>query len=315
MTSPKLENSPAVARQTLKYSDLVYDVGLHRGEDTDFYLKKGFRVVAFEANPDLVNECRLRFQEFIDQGRLTIVQGAIVEPAVLQSGQARIRFYRNETGSAWGTIRSEWAERNEKLGTSMGMIEVDVIDFEATLAAHGIPHYMKIDIEGCDDICLKSLEAFRERPDYISIESNKTSFSGIRDEVDLLASLGYDGFQAVEQTGIPDTQVPPQPPREGGYAAHRFAPGSSGLFGAELGGQWRSRGAVLRRYLPIYLGYRLLGDFGTLYSWQFRGAARVRRAVKSLLERVNQASVPGWYDTHARLASNRKKPLSPGNQP
>ena len=25
---------------------LIYDVGAHRGEDTEFYLKKGFRVVA-----------------------------------------------------------------------------------------------------------------------------------------------------------------------------------------------------------------------------------------------------------------------------
>ena len=34
-----------------KYSDLIYDVGFHQGEDTAYYLKKGFRVVAFEAHP------------------------------------------------------------------------------------------------------------------------------------------------------------------------------------------------------------------------------------------------------------------------
>jgi hypothetical protein len=31
------------------HPDLIFDVGFHRGEDTDFYLKKGFRVVAVEA--------------------------------------------------------------------------------------------------------------------------------------------------------------------------------------------------------------------------------------------------------------------------
>ena len=35
--------------------NLIYDVGLHLGEDTEYYLKKGFRVIAFEANPELVD--------------------------------------------------------------------------------------------------------------------------------------------------------------------------------------------------------------------------------------------------------------------
>src|SRR5215218_5411176 len=67
--------------KTSKHHDLIYDVGLHKGEDTEFYLRKGFRVVAFEADPDLVRSCRDRLCEFIDRGRLTIVEGAIIEPA------------------------------------------------------------------------------------------------------------------------------------------------------------------------------------------------------------------------------------------
>ena len=35
-------------------ADLIYDVGMHNGADTAFYLAKGFRVVAVEANPELV---------------------------------------------------------------------------------------------------------------------------------------------------------------------------------------------------------------------------------------------------------------------
>lgn len=34
-------------------AQLIYDIGAHLGEDTDFYLKKGFKVVAIEANPFL----------------------------------------------------------------------------------------------------------------------------------------------------------------------------------------------------------------------------------------------------------------------
>lgn len=31
-------------------SDRIFDIGMHRGEGTRFYLAKGFRVVAVEAN-------------------------------------------------------------------------------------------------------------------------------------------------------------------------------------------------------------------------------------------------------------------------
>ena len=57
--------------------NLIYDVGLHKGEDTDFYLKKGYNAVAFGADPDLIAHCRRRFQAEILQGRLRVVEGAI----------------------------------------------------------------------------------------------------------------------------------------------------------------------------------------------------------------------------------------------
>lgn len=33
--------------------DLIFDIGANNGDDTAFYLKKGFRVVAIEADPAL----------------------------------------------------------------------------------------------------------------------------------------------------------------------------------------------------------------------------------------------------------------------
>jgi len=39
-------------------AQLIYDVGAQLGEDTDFYLRKGFKVVAIEANPPLAEGLR-----------------------------------------------------------------------------------------------------------------------------------------------------------------------------------------------------------------------------------------------------------------
>lgn len=80
----------------LLHKDLVYDVGMHKGEDTDFYLKKGFRVIGFEADPDLTAHCRNRFSEEIRNGKLIIVEGAITGSRLEKTNKRTIKFYRNK---------------------------------------------------------------------------------------------------------------------------------------------------------------------------------------------------------------------------
>jgi FkbM family methyltransferase len=288
---------------TSKHMDMIYDVGMHRGQDTDFYLRKGFRVVAYEANPDLVSFCRDRFRSYIDQKQLTIIEGAIIDQENMETGQMKVGFYKNEDDSTWGTVCPNWAERNERLNTSSSVIEVDTVNFSDMIVKYGMPYYMKIDIEGADLVCVNILKAFRERPDYISIESDKTSFKRIKQEFDLLSGLGYDRFQAVEQSSIPSSQSPPYTPREGKYVAHCFERGSSGLFGAELNDEWKSKSEILYLYRFIRLGYLLLGDDGIMTKWQFRGAWQLQSIIKRFLKRFTRAAVPGWYDTHARHVS------------
>src|SRR5690242_17098970 len=104
--------------------DLVYDVGLHKGEDTDFYLRCGYRVVAFEANPDLVAHCQRRFAREIAAGRLHIVAGAITA----ERTQAKVTFFVNSKLSVWGTTSEDWAERNRRRGCPSTRIEVDRVD-------------------------------------------------------------------------------------------------------------------------------------------------------------------------------------------
>ena len=58
-------------------NNLIFDVGMHKGEDTHYYLLKGFDVVAFEADPNLVQFSKRRFKKEIDQKRLIIHYSAI----------------------------------------------------------------------------------------------------------------------------------------------------------------------------------------------------------------------------------------------
>lgn len=166
-------------------SDLIYDVGMNNGDDTAYYLHRGYRVVAVEADPHLVEHCRRRFAAAIQQDRLIIVHCAIGPTP----GQAR--FWRCVEKPEWNSFHRECATRN---GYHAEPIEVEVRDFREILREHGTPHYLKIDIEGHDIHCLRSLDAVH-LPAYVSCELTHT------DEFDALQSLGFDRFKLVLQGG------------------------------------------------------------------------------------------------------------------
>ncbi|MEL6372686.1 MAG: FkbM family methyltransferase [Pseudomonadota bacterium] len=92
-------------------ADLIYDVGMHNGDDTAYYLAKGFRVLAFEAHPDLAKAGRARFAHALDQGQLEIVEGAIVP--VDHAGDD-VTFFANATRSEWGTISADLAHSSDR---------------------------------------------------------------------------------------------------------------------------------------------------------------------------------------------------------
>lgn len=283
--------------------DLIYDVGLHRGEDSDYYLKKGFRVVAVEANPALAADARARFAPELAAGRLTLVEGAVVEapaggvPAegTPSGGPPQVRFFVNDEISEWSTARADWVERNAMLGTRSRAIEVAAVDLAQVMRAHGVPYYLKIDIEGMDLPCLAALRDVAARPAYVSIESEKRSFDRLVAEFDLLADLGYNAFQIVQQRGV-DRRQEPVPSQEGRPAGHRFAKGASGPFGRDLPGPWLDRAQALRAYQKIFANYRLWGDYGLSRTAPGRFA-------KHALQRLLGLHLPGWYDTHARHRS------------
>lgn len=283
---------------TPRHEDLVYDVGMHRGEDTDYYLQKGFRVVGFEADPDLARVCRTRFADAIDRRMLVIVEGAIVDHDSLNRREKTTTFFRNLDVSVWGTVSRDWAARNQMLGTRTEPLDVGVVDFGECLRLHGIPYYLKIDIEGSDMACLKALLEFERKPAFLSVESEKVQFSRLVGEIDLLEKLGYHEFRAVQQGSV-QRQRAPAHSSERRSVPFQFQAGSSGLFGNDLPGRWKGRHEILAEYRGIFVLYRLIGDRSIL------GRSRIgRRLLHVVGTMLGRPWIPGWYDTHARHESS-----------
>ena len=61
------------ASEAFVHQDLIYDVGMNNGDDTAYYLRRGFRVVAIEANTRLAKCAAERFRTRISSGQLRIL--------------------------------------------------------------------------------------------------------------------------------------------------------------------------------------------------------------------------------------------------
>ena len=261
--------------------DLIYDVGMHRAEDTEFYLAKGFRVVAVEADPQLCAAAEERLRDHVESGQLTIVQAAVADV------EGPVDLYLNPK-SEWNTIRPTWSDRNAELGSpSADVVTVPGVVFHSLVDKYGTPYYLKVDIEGADMLCIEGLRP-PEIPKYLSVESEKVDWSALLHEFDVLTGLGYKKFKVVGQHRWPKVKAP-NPPLEGKYVDRRFTLTSSGLFGEEAPGEWISADAAIERYRRIFKQYRFRGDNGLLSRGPL--GPLVMKAVKS----------PGWYDTHAAL--------------
>lgn len=269
--------------------DLVFDIGMHQGEDTAYYLAKGYRVVAVEANPELARQCRERFADAIGSGTLTVVEGAIAANA-----EGPVTFYIDRN-SLWGSIDPAWVRKKRVLRKQQA-ISVPAVDLIACMNRYGTPYYMKIDIEGADRLCLEALRGAAALPAYISMEAEISDPEALKRELELLRRLGYRRFALVAQGAHGEISTRT---RSGDRLAFRFPAGSSGPFGEDLRGAWRPwriaawhhRWVLCRRQLG-----RRLGENGLMRRWPIHGLIGLAWERSPGFRRF----FTGYYDTHAR---------------
>jgi hypothetical protein len=72
----KTSEAARVSRETTfrdTHGAVIYDFGLNIGDNIEYYLKKGFKVVGVDANLKLCGLCGKRFAKEVAEGRLVIL--------------------------------------------------------------------------------------------------------------------------------------------------------------------------------------------------------------------------------------------------
>ena len=169
--------------------DLVFDVGAHVGDRIAAFRRLGARVVAVEPQPAMVKVLNLLY------GRRSDVT---IEAVAVGRSSGTIELMINADNPTVSTASREFISAAHdapgwQAQTWTKIISVPVTTLDALIARHGVPAFIKIDVEGFEAEALSGLA----RP----VKALSFEFTTIQRDValacvDRCISLGYARFNA-----------------------------------------------------------------------------------------------------------------------
>lgn len=132
---------------------LCFDVGAHVGNRTRCFRALGARVVAVEPQPDLARVLARLFARD---------PGVVLVRAALGEAPGRARLLECATNPTVGTLDADWVRRAADVAGFAHVrwspgAEVPVTTLDALIAEHGLPDFVKIDVEGHEAAVLRGL--------------------------------------------------------------------------------------------------------------------------------------------------------------
>lgn len=148
-------------------------------------------MVAVEANPALCQLLHERYVTQIEQGRV------VVENCVITSENdgVDVEFYVHKGNH----VLSRFPKPNSKQIDEFEKVLLPSKTVKHVISDHGVPLYIKIDIEHYDSEILRALWHENILPPYISAESHSIEVFS------LLVCMGYSGFKLVDGATVSKT--------------------------------------------------------------------------------------------------------------
>jgi FkbM family methyltransferase len=200
---------------------LIYDVGMNNGDDTDYYLAKGARVVAIDADAELCAKAAERFAGPIAEGRLTILNIAVGD------GGGEVDFFINDNNTGTSSLM-----RVHKGGARA--VRVRLRKLSEVFAEYGQPEFAKIDVEHVDHIVLRELRMNGALPAHLSIEAH--SFEVLAE----IVRAEYPRVRLVNSAAAHRRHQNARIASPAGLVPYGFSPHSSGPFGEDLAAPWQN---------------------------------------------------------------------------
>lgn len=176
-------------RRFLAPGGLAFDVGCHVGDRAASFARIGARVVAVEPQPRLARALRLMFRKVPG---FTLVQGLIGA----SEGEAVLRL--NSANPTVATASAEFIAAADGAPGWEGQvwdaqIALPRTTLDALIARHGLPDFVKIDVEGWEAEVLAGLS---RPPGALSFEFTTIQRGVAYQSLERLTALGFAHFNA-----------------------------------------------------------------------------------------------------------------------
>lgn len=206
------------------FEKTIFDLGFHNGDDTDYYLKKDYKVIAVDANPELIYKGTDRFASEIKSGQLILLNKIFYD-----INDIDYLFYINKEHSDWSTCDpvkvSFWKSSDTVIKQS-----VKTINLKYLFQEYGIPYFIKTDIEGLDFLVIRQLFAWLIDPSFVGQGPLFLSFELSRFDYykifSFLYACDYTKFKLINQANNED--------KTDKSINYKFGKYHSGLFGDDL---------------------------------------------------------------------------------
>jgi FkbM family methyltransferase len=176
-----------------KAGAVIFDIGANEGAKTDIFLRMGAHVIAVDPDESNTTVLRQRFQGYRFRQR-----PVVIVPKAVSDHEAIETMWIDAPGSAKNTLSRKWVDvlraDHDRFGTSLEFAEtrqVATVTLEQLMRKYGVPHFVKIDVEGAEPLVLRGLQ---QPVPYLSFEVNLPEFRPEGLEcISLLSGIASEG--------------------------------------------------------------------------------------------------------------------------
>lgn len=140
---------------------IVFDIGANCGQKAAQFSARARRVICVEPDPSAVEQLKARFGHRND---IVVIHAGVGAEA------CQATFYRMGPANPLNTFSRQWSDAQTSTATETS---VEILTLDQLIASHGLPSYIKLDVEGYE---LQALQGLHQPIRALSFECNLQLF-------------------------------------------------------------------------------------------------------------------------------------------